>query len=138
MTNAEVSTVTEGAVTRTLDFGRAEPQVLKVREYASNYNAETNPDAYTDVEYSDWIDFSHTYYHAVAVRKDALTNKNYVYLWGANEYGQFGNGNYLESSLTSSSATADSGIEMQTRPWMLPSSFFPYFDQSYSLWYILI
>ena len=129
ITDAEVTEETGGTYTRKIDLGTSEPSVLKVREYSGN--------SYTDVEYDDWIDFSCDYYHAAAIRKDPSTGKNLIYFWGSNEYGQFGNGKYLESSLEGGDqGIVSMEIEYIDRPTLVGSNdlsgtlsgVFPYTD----------
>ena len=126
--NSQISKETNGEITNILHAGVSQPQVLKVRQYADDYNEETNPQAYQDVEYSDWIDFSTTWYHAAAVRKNS-NGQNQVYFWGANEYGQFGNGTFCQASLYASNlGAASKTIEIKNRPWKLTKDLFPYTD----------
>ena len=59
------------------------------------------------VVYDDWFKMEAGYYHNAALRKNPTTGKTEVYLWGDNEYGQFGNGNYVNGTLTQSTLTED-------------------------------
>lgn len=83
----------------------------------------------SSVVYDDWFKVSAGYYHVGALRKNS-NNETEVYLWGSNEYGQLGTGNYTGASMTSSTLTGSEAlnVELVNRPMKLPTSLFPYTD----------
>lgn len=79
----------------------------------------------TPVVYDDWVSMEVGYYHNAAIRKDA-NGKSLVYLWGNNEYSQFGNGNYVEENLQSSTLTEDAAtmVELWSRATLIEDARF--------------
>lgn len=110
------------------DIGQDTPVPLTVRTYGANYDADTNPTDYTDTVHDDWVKFSAGWYHSVALRYNAQ-GESEVYVWGSNEYGQMGNGNFVPEGETQSnlSETVAATIEYVDRPRLLTTEF-PYKD----------
>ena len=103
------------------EVGRAEPKPLAC--IVDN----------SEVVYDDWVDYSAGWYHAVALRYVDKGNGVYeseVYLWGSNEYGCLGNGNYLNYRLQEDGTyeVSEDGIEYVDRPRLLTTAEFPYKD----------
>lgn len=99
------------------EVGRAEPKPLAC--IVNN----------SEVVYDDWVDYAAGWYHAVALRYNS-NGESEVYLWGSNEYGCLGNGNYLNYRLKEDGSyeVSDEGIEYVDRPRLLKASEFPYKD----------
>lgn len=91
------------------------------------YDANGNVTATTVVD--DWFAMSAGWYHAGAIRKNA-NGESEVYLWGENEYGQLGNGNYVGATMTQSSLSEANAalVEIVPYPHKLTSTEFPYTD----------
>ena len=77
---------------------------------ALTYDASGNVTGNT--VYNDWIFMSTGYYHNAAIRKNAA-GKSEVYLWGDNEYGQFGNGNFVNETLQMSTLTEEAATMVE-------------------------
>lgn len=95
-----------------------------VTYYRSRYNDVVR----SSTVYNDWFKVSAGYYHSGALRKNGSVTE--IYLWGSNEYGQLGTGNYAGSSMTSSTLSGSDAltVELVNRPMKLPTSLFPYTD----------
>lgn len=79
--------------------------------------------------FNDWFKVSAGYYHAGALRKNS-NGETEVYLWGENEYGQFGTGNYVPDTLAGNvlPEEAANNVEIWSRPTKLTEDIFPYTD----------
>ena len=77
---------------------------------AETYDAKNNVTGTT--VYNDWFAFSTGYYHNAALRKNEQ-GKTEVYLWGDNEYGQFGNGNFVDDTLQQSSLNEEAATRVE-------------------------
>ena len=105
-------------------IGNPEPTEVVIRKY--NADGVT----YTDVTYDDWIDYDAGWYHNVALRINEK-GESEVYVWGSNEYGVAGNGNYNELRLQADGTYAtdpDGNFEIITRPRLLTKNEFGYSD----------
>ena len=78
----------------------------------SAYTYAANGDVTGTTVYNDWFAFSTGYYHNAALRKNAA-GKTEVYLWGDNEYGQFGNGNFVNETLQQSTLTEEAATMVE-------------------------
>lgn len=105
-------------------IGNPEPTEVVIRKY--NADGVT----YTDVTYDDWIDYDAGWYHNVALRINE-SGESEVYVWGSNEYGVAGNGNYNELRLQPDgtyTTDPDGNFEIITRPRLLTKNEFGYSD----------
>lgn len=94
-------------------------------------NPEPRELAVGGVVYTDWVDYDAGWYHGVALRYNA-NGESEVYVWGSNEYGCLGNGNYDRYRLNPATGEyTDMGegvFEYVDTPHKLTTAEFPFTD----------
>lgn len=90
---------------------------------------DTNGNVVSTQVVNDWFDMSAGWYHAGALRKNDK-GETEIYLWGENEYGQLGNGNFVGATMTQSTLNEANAAKVEIVPYprKLSASEFPFTD----------